>query len=71
MSLLDGKPRTATVTTLEPTRVLVLTTAEFSTVVTTMPSVDRKMLSGLASRLREIETTYVPAGERNTNTDIG
>jgi CRP/FNR family transcriptional regulator, cyclic AMP receptor protein len=71
MSLLDGKPRAATVTTLEPTRVLVLTSTEFSTVVATMPSVDRKMLSVLAARLRDIETKYVPAGERNTNTDIG
>jgi len=71
MSLLEGKPRAATVTTLEPTKVLVLTAAEFSTVVTTMPSVDRKMLSVLASRLRDIETTYVPANKRNTNTDIG
>jgi CRP/FNR family transcriptional regulator, cyclic AMP receptor protein len=71
MSLLDGKPRAATVTTLEPTRVLVLTSTEFSTVVATMPSVDRKMLSVLAARLRDIETKYVPAGERNTSTDIG
>jgi CRP/FNR family transcriptional regulator, cyclic AMP receptor protein len=71
MSLLDGKPRTATVTTLEPTRVLILTRAEFGSVVTTMPSVDRKMLSVLASRLRDIETTYVPASERQTNTDVG
>jgi hypothetical protein len=51
--------------------VLVLTAAEFSTVVATMPSVDRKMLSVLAGRLRDIETTYVPANKRNTNTDIG
>ena len=71
MSLLDGNPRAATVTTLEPTRLLVLTSTEFITVVSTMPSVDRKMLSVLASRLRDVEAKYVPANERNTSTDIG
>jgi CRP/FNR family transcriptional regulator, cyclic AMP receptor protein len=71
MSLLDGQPRAATVTTLEPTTVLVLGGAEFGAVVKTMPSVDRKMLSVLAARLRDIEAKYVPAGERNTNTDVG
>ena len=71
MSLLDGNPRAATVTTLEPTRLLVLTSTEFITVVSTMPSVDRKMLSVLASRLRDVETQYVPANKRNTSTDIG
>ena len=69
MSLLDGKPRTATVTTLEPTTVLVLRSIEFSSIVTTMPSVDRKMLSVLASRLRDVEAKYVPARERNTFVD--
>jgi CRP/FNR family cyclic AMP-dependent transcriptional regulator len=70
MSLLEGKPRTATVTTLEPMRVLVLTRAAFTSVITTMPSVDRKMLTVLASRLRDIETKYVPPSERRTRVDI-
>ncbi|MGO9876591.1 MAG: Crp/Fnr family transcriptional regulator [Acidimicrobiia bacterium] len=71
MSLLDGKPRTATVTTTERTRVLVLTTAAFNGVVTTMPSVDRKMLIVLAGRLRDIETKYVPADARDARSEIG
>jgi CRP/FNR family transcriptional regulator, cyclic AMP receptor protein len=70
MSLLDGKPRTATVTTVEPTHVLVMTAAAFNSVVATMPSVDRKMLMVLTDRLREIEAKYVPAHERSTHTDI-
>jgi CRP/FNR family cyclic AMP-dependent transcriptional regulator len=70
MSLLDGKPRTATVTTLEPTKVLVLTTAGFNGVVATMPSVDRKMLTVLSGRLREIEAKFVPAHERRSQVDI-
>ena len=64
MSLLDGEPRTATVTTLGPTQVLMLTTAAFNEVLATMPSVDRKLLTVLARRLRDIETRYVPASER-------
>src|SRR5450631_3608646 len=55
MSLLDGKPRTATAITLEPTHVLMLTTAAFNEVLATMPTVDRKLLTVLAGRLREIE----------------
>lgn len=60
MSLLDGQPRTATAITLGPTHVLMLTTAAFNEVLTTMPSVDRKLLTVLAGRLRDIEARYVP-----------
>jgi CRP-like cAMP-binding protein len=70
MSLLDGQPRTATATTLEPTQVLMLTTAAFSEVLTTMPSVDRKLLSVLAKRLRDIETRYVPASDLSARTNL-
>ena len=70
MSLLDGEPRTATVTTLEPTRVLALTSAAFKNVVTTMPSVNHKMLIVLTARLRDLEARYVPARERNAPSDL-
>ena len=70
MSLLERLPRVATVTTTEPTTVLVLTAKDFDQLVTSMPSVDRKMLIVLASRLRDIETRYVPAGARTISTDI-
>ena len=70
MSLLDGQPRTATATTLEPTQVLMLTTAAFSEVLTTMPSVDRKLLSVLAKRLRDIEARYVPASDLSARTNL-
>jgi len=71
MSLLDGKPRAASVTTLEPTELLVLTSAEFRSVVNSMPSVDRKIMTVLAERLRDIEAKYVPAHERTTQAHIG
>ena len=59
MSLLERKPRTATVTTVEPTTVLVLTARDFDAVVRSMPSVDRKMLIALSGRLRDLEAQYV------------
>jgi CRP/FNR family transcriptional regulator, cyclic AMP receptor protein len=71
MSLLEGKPRAATVTTLEPTKLLVLTSTEFTSVVTTMPSVDHKMLSVLAGRLRDVEATYIPREQRSASIGIG
>jgi CRP-like cAMP-binding protein len=69
--LLDRKPRTATVTTLEPTSVLVITATAFSALVESVPSVDRKMLVVLAERLRDVEARFVPADARVTNADIG
>jgi len=70
MSLLDGAPRTATVTTLGPTRVLMLTASAFNGVLASIPSVDRKMLMVLANRLREIEDRYVPAADRVISTNL-
>jgi CRP-like cAMP-binding protein len=64
MALLDRLPRSATVTTTEPTDLLVLTVQAFASVVDTMPSVDRKMLTVVASRLRDLEARYVPDRER-------
>ena len=68
MSLLENEPRNATVTALEPTRILALTRAAFNGVIRTMPSVDHKMLTVLAHRLRDVEARYVPASERTTYT---
>jgi CRP-like cAMP-binding protein len=71
MSLFEDLPRVATVTTTEPTTVLVLHARDFNRLVDDMPSVDRKMLMVLARRLRDIEDRYVPAGERVIANDIG
>ena len=70
MSLLERLPRVATVTTTEPTTVLVMTARAFDKLVASMPSVDRKMLIVLANRLRDIESRYVPADVRVISTDI-
>ena len=70
MSLLENKPRVATVTTTEPTSVLVLTAQEFDSLVEMMPAVDRKILVVLAERLRDVEERYVPADARLVSKDI-
>jgi CRP-like cAMP-binding protein len=70
MALLERRPRTATVTTLEPTTVLVITASAFDGLVASMPSVDRKMLVVLAERLRDVEARFVPADARVTNPDL-
>jgi CRP/FNR family transcriptional regulator, cyclic AMP receptor protein len=67
MSLLEELPRVATVTTAEPTTVLVVHGRDFDKLVGALPSVDRKMIVVLARRLREIEARYVPESERGTN----
>lgn len=64
MALLDRRPRSATVTTTEPSTVLVISAGAFNALVGTMPSVDRKMLVVLAERLRDVEARFVPADER-------
>jgi CRP-like cAMP-binding protein len=55
MSLLDMGPRVATVKAEEPMEVAVLDPREFFTLLEEHPAVSRKILKGLASRLREAE----------------
>ncbi|MGZ6966370.1 MAG: Crp/Fnr family transcriptional regulator [Acidimicrobiia bacterium] len=70
MALLERQPRVATVIATEPTTVLVLTAKAFEDLVTTMPSVDRKMLVVLAHRLRDLENRYVPERARVLASDV-
>ncbi|HET9730012.1 MAG TPA: cyclic nucleotide-binding domain-containing protein [Acidimicrobiia bacterium] len=70
MALLDRQPRTATVTATEPCELMVLTTQAFVGVIDTMPSVDRKMLTVLAERLREVESRCLPVDERTLGNDF-
>lgn len=55
LSLLDGGPRTATVTTTEDTTVLVLTRQAFNGVLDEIPTLAHKLLVSLAHRLRAAE----------------
>lgn len=51
IALLSGAPRTATVTTTSPTRVLVLTDTAFKRVTEEVPSVHLSVLAALSQRL--------------------
>jgi CRP/FNR family transcriptional regulator, cyclic AMP receptor protein len=56
MSLLDNGPRSATVTAETDMQLLVLTSRSFSALIADHPSVSRKVLRGMAERLRDTET---------------
>jgi CRP-like cAMP-binding protein len=51
ISLVTGAPRTATVTTTAPSRMLVITARDFRTLLKHMPSLQIKVLETVASRL--------------------
>ena len=55
MSLLDGGPRTATVTADTDMHLLVLTSRSLSQLLEEVPSVGRRILSGMAERMRDLE----------------
>ncbi len=55
LSLIDGKPRSATVTATSDLEVLVLDRADFLKLITKAPPVTRKLLESLARRLRDAD----------------
>jgi CRP/FNR family transcriptional regulator, cyclic AMP receptor protein len=55
MSLLDQGPRSATITADSPMHLYVLDAKSFATLIDRHPAVARKILRGLASRLRKAE----------------
>ena len=55
LSLLDHGPRTATVTTDTESTVLVLDQRHFSSVIDEVPHIGRKIMSVLASRIRDLD----------------
>jgi CRP/FNR family cyclic AMP-dependent transcriptional regulator len=53
ISLMDGGPRTATVTTTTPVTVEVVERRDFDTLLETVPGLAQRIMVGLAQRLRE------------------
>ena len=51
IALVTGNPRTATVTTTKPSRVLVITASSFRMLLRDVPSLQLKVLDALAERL--------------------
>jgi len=52
IALISGAPRTATVTTTSPTRVLVLTDRAFRRITREMPAINANLLKALSERLQ-------------------
>ena len=55
LALLDGGPRTATIVADTPMRVLVIGQREFAGVLDEVPGLAHKVLSSLASTIRELD----------------
>ena len=55
LALLDNAPRDATVTALTPMEVIVLTRAEFNAALAEAPRMTRKLMTGMAHRLRQLD----------------
>jgi CRP-like cAMP-binding protein len=59
MALLENMPRSATVVTTEPTRLIEMHRRDFSLVLDRAPHLARKMLATMAHRLREADEQLV------------
>jgi CRP-like cAMP-binding protein len=59
IALLDGGPRTATVTLTEPSRLLVLARREFQSLLDEFPEVRLQVLETVAHRLRSLDHSAV------------
>lgn len=59
LALLDGGPRTATITAVTPLEVTVLSAAEFRGLLHTAPSIGLKFLSNLSGRLRDAQAAGI------------
>jgi CRP/FNR family cyclic AMP-dependent transcriptional regulator len=53
ISLMDGGPRTATVTALTPVTIEVVERRDFDSLLETVPGLAQRLMIGLATRLRE------------------
>lgn len=60
MSLLDGYPRSATLTALEDTECLVMTAWDFTAEMKANPSIAIAMLPELSKRIRRLEGEHIP-----------
>lgn len=56
LALLDHGPRTATVVADEPMTLFVLGARQFAGVLEDVPSLSRKVMAGLAARVRELDS---------------
>jgi len=57
LSLLDGQPRTATITAETPCTLLVVEPRAFSSLLENAPGLDRAIMTALCARLREAQNS--------------
>lgn len=55
LALLDKAPRNATVTAITPMEAIVLTRADFDAAIGEAPGMTRKVMTGMAHRLRQLD----------------
>jgi len=55
ISMIDGKPRSATVTATEPMTTLTISHTEFQRLLTQDPDFGRRLLTSLCARLRDVK----------------
>jgi CRP/FNR family cyclic AMP-dependent transcriptional regulator len=55
LALLNNAPRNATITATTPMEVIVLTRAEFNAALAEAPGMTRKLMTGMARRLRQLD----------------
>lgn len=55
LALLDKAPRNATVTAITPMEAIVLTRADFDAAIAEAPGMTRKVMTGMAHRLRQLD----------------
>jgi CRP/FNR family cyclic AMP-dependent transcriptional regulator len=67
MAILDGKPRSASATVVEPSRLAILSRDDFLTFVRRNPDVALKMLSAITNRLRQTDELLRQRVSRNVN----
>ena len=67
MAILDGKPRSASATVIEPARLAILSRDDFLSFVRRNPDVALKMLSAITNRLRETDELLRQRVSRNVN----
>ena len=71
LSAIDGEPRSATATALEPLEVTVLTSAEFVTVLEKNPGVTLGILRSVIGRLRDSDKRRIEFGALDTVGRVG
>ena len=59
MAILDPSPRSATVVATSPSTLIVMHRQDFNLVLDTVPGVSRKLLAGLARRLRDADRKLI------------